>query len=59
MVVERGTASKIFIKDVVHGKFIKATQQFEPNLLVTPLNERISRIRVMATVVSRFVSEDQ
>lgn len=59
MVVERGTASKVCIKDVVDGKFIKSGQQWEPNYLVTSLNERISRIRVMATVVSKFVSEDQ
>ncbi|MFH1774328.1 MAG: OB-fold nucleic acid binding domain-containing protein [Methanobacteriota archaeon] len=58
MAIERGTASKICIKDVVDGKFIKAEQRFEPNLIVTPLNEKISRVRVMGTVVSRFVSED-
>ncbi len=59
MPIERGTASKVCIKDVVDGKFVKAAQQFEPNLLLTPLNEKISRIRVMATVVSRFTSEDE
>jgi hypothetical protein len=58
MAIERGTASKICIKDMVDGKFIKAEQRFEPNFLVTPLNEKISRIRLMGTVVSRFVSED-
>lgn len=58
MPVERSTASKVCIKDVVNGKFVRAEKQFEPDFLITPLNEKISRIRVMAVVVSRFVSED-
>lgn len=59
MAIERGTASKVCIKDMVDGKFIKTEQRWEPNIVITPLNEKISRVRLMATVVSRFVSEDQ
>jgi len=59
MAIERGTASKVYVRDINDGKFIKTEQRWEPNYIITPLNEKISRVRVMATVVSRFVSEDQ
>lgn len=59
MVVSHSTASKVCIKDINDGKFIKAESKLEPNRLITPLNESVSRVRVIATVVSRFLSEDQ
>lgn len=55
---ERSTAAKLWIKDLINGRFIKANQRFEPNVVVTPLNESVSRVRVLGTVVSRFMSED-
>lgn len=55
---ERSTAAKLWIKDIVQGKFVKGEQRFEPNVVVTPLNESVSRVRILGTVVSRFTSED-
>jgi RPA family protein len=55
----RDVASKIKIKDIVEGEYVKGSSRWEPNLIITPLNEKISRVRVLGTVVSRFISEDQ
>ncbi|GBE54786.1 MAG TPA: hypothetical protein ENH28_03155 [Euryarchaeota archaeon] len=56
--IERKTATKVRIKDLVKGEFIKTEDDMEPNYVVTPLNEMISRTRVMGVVVSKFTSED-
>lgn len=57
--VTRDTAVKLRIKDIAEGEFVKSTERWEPNYLVTPSNGGVSRIRVLATVVSKFVSEDK
>ncbi|MFQ5816020.1 MAG: OB-fold nucleic acid binding domain-containing protein, partial [Candidatus Hydrothermarchaeaceae archaeon] len=44
---------------IVDGEFVRSTERWEPNYLVTPFNDRVSRVRVLATVVSEFVSEDK
>jgi RPA family protein len=59
MALERSIAYKVRIKDITGGEFIKGSERFEPNLLVTPLGEEVSRVRVLATVVSKFISEDE
>ncbi|RLG57378.1 MAG: hypothetical protein DRN95_05635 [Candidatus Hydrothermarchaeota archaeon] len=53
--IERSTAIKVRIKDVQEGKYVRAS----PNYVLTPYGEKVARARVMATVVARFVSEDE
>jgi hypothetical protein len=55
----RSTAVKIGIKDINEAEFVRSTERWEPNYLVTPFKDRVSRVRVLATVVSKFVSEDK
>ncbi len=53
----RDTALKVRIKDITSGKFKKEGSEWESYLL-TPLNEKAARVRVLATVVSKFVSDN-
>ncbi len=57
--MERSTALKVRIKDLVEGEFVRTEGAMEPNYVVTPLNEMVSRARVMGVVVSKFTSEDE
>ena len=55
----RGVAYKIPIMDITKGTFEPADSEEDVNYLLTPFNEKISRCRIMATVVSRHVGEEQ
>jgi RPA family protein len=54
---ERETALKLLIKDITAGELKKGESDWDTRLL-TPLNEDAGRVRVLATVVSRFVRDD-
>ncbi len=55
----RWVACKVPIKDITEGTYEPADSEGETNYLLTPLKEKISRCRIMATVVSRHVGDDQ
>jgi RPA family protein len=55
---KRLTAVKTRIKDVANGKFV-AQEGLEPNYIIAPNGMRISRGRILATVVDKFMSEDK
>lgn len=55
----RSVASKVSIKDIVDGEFVRGDSRWEPNCILTPLMEEVSRIRVLGNVVSRYVDEDE
>ncbi len=55
----RSPAAKISIKAISDGRFVRSTDRWEPNCLITPWGDKISRVRVLATVVAKFVSEDK
>ncbi len=55
----RSTAVKIRIKDIVDGEFVRSTERWEPNYVVTSFNDRVSRVRILGSVVSKFVSDDK
>jgi RPA family protein len=57
--LSRGTAFKICIREVTEGNFSKSESRWEPGYLLTRQGERVSRVRVMGTVVSRYVGDDQ
>lgn len=54
---KRLTAIKTDIKSVVDGKYVKA-EGFESNYVVTPSGLKVSRARILATVMNKFITED-
>ncbi len=54
---ERDTAFKVRIKDITGGELKKGEGDWDTHL-VTPLDEDVGRVRVLATVVSSFVRDD-
>lgn len=57
MPLERMTAIKVKISDLTSGEWVKK-EGMEPSFIVTKNREKVSRARVLATVVGRFISED-
>ena len=52
-------AYKLKIEDLVRGQYIRSIEGTEPSYLLTPWEQRVTRARVMGTVVDKFVREDQ
>ncbi len=57
MDIKRMTAKKAEIYEIVTGKFFQRPG-FEGNYILTNLGRKLSRIRIMALVVDKFISED-
>ena len=55
----RLTAYKVRIKDIMEGEYKSGGEQFAPTYVLTPYGLRLSRVRVMATVVSQYISDDR
>lgn len=55
----RPAAYKLKIEDLVRGQYIRSIEGAEPSHLLTPWGQRVTRARVMGTVVDKFVREDQ
>ncbi|MBI4014535.1 MAG: hypothetical protein HY365_01130 [Candidatus Aenigmarchaeota archaeon] len=53
---KRLTAVKTCIADVTRGRFVKQ-EGFNPSYVISPDGMRLSRVRIMATVVDKFVAE--
>lgn len=53
------TAYKLKIWDLVQGQYIRSVDESEPAYLLTPWNQRVTRARIMGTVVDKFVREDR
>ncbi|MBL7160321.1 MAG: hypothetical protein ISS93_00520 [Candidatus Aenigmarchaeota archaeon] len=58
MSFERQTAKKVSISLLTHGEWVKK-EGMEPSFVVTASGENISRARIMATVMAKFVAEDE
>lgn len=52
------TAIKTSIRPLISGKFVKQ-EGFNPHYVLTPLGARLSRVRVLGTVVSKFIADDR
>jgi RPA family protein len=59
MAFERGTAVKLRVGEVLEGEFHRGEGQMEPNYLLLSQRGKVSRVRLLGTIVSRFMSEDQ
>jgi len=55
---KRITSVKTKIKPIIEGKYI-VQEGFNPNYIVTNKGMRLSRVRIMATIVDKFISEDK
>jgi len=55
--IERQTARKVRIWDVVNGEFVKR-EGFDPSFVRTRQGEEVSRARILGTIVSKFLAED-
>ena len=54
---KRLTAVKTNIESIEKGKFV-AQEGFNPSYVLSPSGQRLSRVRVLATAVDKFVSEN-
>ena len=57
MAMERMTARKVRISDLMSGRWVKR-EGMEPSFIVTNAGEKVSRARIMGTVVGNFMAED-
>jgi len=58
MVIERMVAYKVKISELNGGDWVK-NEGMEPSYVVTKRGDKVGRARLLATVVSKFVSEDK
>ena len=58
MPIQRMTAKKVRVSDLVNGKWVK-NEGMTPSFVVTPGGEEVARARIMGTIVSAFASEDE
>lgn len=49
---KRQTAIKIWIKDILASKYIKAQGEWDPNYILTPHEKEVSRVSLMGIVVA-------
>lgn len=54
----QSTAYKIKIEDIVNGEYVRSPEG-EPNYLITPWSQKILRANLIATVVDKFVRDDE
>ncbi|MFH1445417.1 MAG: hypothetical protein ABIF08_02965 [Nanoarchaeota archaeon] len=57
MPIQRMTALKVNISDIVNGEWVKK-EGFEPSFVTTSSGEEVSRARILGTVVGKFLAED-
>lgn len=55
--IKRPTARKVSLREIINGRYIER-EGFESNYIESG-ERKISRARVLATVVARFISEDE
>ncbi len=55
---ERLTAKRALFEDLVSGRYFRR-EGFKSNYLVTPRGQRISRVKLVATVTTKFVNDDE
>lgn len=53
----RSTANKVKIEDLSNGEYVPSPEG-EPNYLVTPWDQELLRVNLIATVVEKFVRDD-
>ncbi len=54
----RLVAFKVPIGDLINGRFVEVEGKWEPNYLVTPMGQKVSRVRVMGRILAKFTNEE-
>ncbi|MCS4541224.1 MAG: OB-fold nucleic acid binding domain-containing protein [Euryarchaeota archaeon] len=54
----RLTAYKVHVKELINGEFYPSEGEYEPSYLLTPFGLRVSRARILGTVVYKFLADD-
>jgi len=58
--IKRMVAKKVRIADIVNGRYYPGSKEtMQPSYVITPLGERVSRASIVATVVDKFISDDE
>lgn len=57
MAIQRMTAKKVWISEIINGRWVKR-EGMEPSFVVTDPGEKVSRARVLGTIVQTFMAED-
>jgi RPA family protein len=57
MAIKRMTAKKVRIIDLMGGKWVKR-EGMEPSFIITDAGEKVSRARILGTIVQTFLAED-
>ncbi|RLI97779.1 MAG: hypothetical protein DRO99_02470 [Candidatus Aenigmatarchaeota archaeon] len=55
---ERMTAKKVKISDIVNGEWVQQ-EGMDPSYVISKSGEKVSRARILATVMNKFISEDK
>lgn len=55
---KRLTAIKTAIRELIEGKYVKG-EGFESNYVLTPQGLKISRARILGTVMTKFINDDK
>jgi len=55
----RPTACKLKIEDLANGEYTRSPDSVEPSYLLTPWKEKITRARVLGTIVDKFIRDDR
>jgi len=53
----RQTAQKVWINELTSGIY-KTSETIEPNYILTTNNKKISRVNIIAIVISKYINED-
>ncbi|ASJ03923.1 MULTISPECIES: OB-fold nucleic acid binding domain-containing protein [Thermococcus] len=57
---KRLPASRVYLRDIIEGYYVKSEGDFEPNYLITKDARKVYRVKVVATVVrDPMMSEDE
>ncbi|NJE00769.1 OB-fold nucleic acid binding domain-containing protein [Thermococcus sp. JdF3] len=57
---KRLPASRVYIRDIIDGYYVRSEGDFEPNYLITKDARKVYRVKVVATVVREpVISEDE
>lgn len=54
----RLVAFKVPISDLLNGRYVEVEGKWEPNYLVTPMGQKVSRVRVMGRILAKFTNEE-
>ncbi len=58
MAIQRQTAKKVKVLEITKGQWLKGEGPMDPSFVKTPSGEMVSRARIMASIVGKFVADD-